>query len=290
MQMQHPAGPAARPTSRSIGSILVDSGRLTAEAAERIMRLQRENNMRFGEAGIALGLLTQADIDQAISSQFEYAYLPAGDTRLDASVVAAFRPFSPVVEQLRALRSQIMLRWLSASNGNKMVAICGVQKGDGRSFTAANLAVVFAQLGERTLLIDADLRQPSQHTYFRLDNRAGLANVLAGRAGAEVVQKIGGLDNLSVMPAGTVPPNPQELLAREHFPELLKRVSQVFDVVILDTTAASVAADAQMVATRAQAAVLVAREGATPIHAAQGLAQSLQEAGVNLLGAVLNEH
>lgn len=275
---------------RSIGAILVDSGRLSHGDAESILRMQRDNKLRFGDAGIALGLLSQADIDFALSRQFGYAYLDPNDSRISQKVVAAFQPFTPIVEQLRMLRSQLMLRWLSAEHGRKTIAITGVARREGKSFVAANLAVVFSQLGERTLLIDADLRNPAQHVYFKLENRIGLANVLNGMANAEAIQRVPALGNLSVLPAGTLPPNPQELLAGERFPELLKRLSQGFDVIILDTSAAQVCADAHLVAARAAAAVLVARKDHTSIEAAQEFVQGLASARVTLLGSVLSNH
>jgi protein-tyrosine kinase len=228
----------AATSGRSIGAILIDSGRLSLEDAERILKLQKDENLRFGDAAIQLGLLTDGDIQQVLASQYDYPYLPPGDERLEEDIVAAFKPFSPVVEQLRALRSQLMLRWFDADAGHKSLAIVSPGRGEGRSFTAANLAVVFSQLGEHTLLIDANLRHPSQHELFKLPNRTGLSSVLAGRAElAESVTRISGLVDLSVLPAGPIPPNPQELLSRPLFAALMATASGQYDVVIVDTPA-----------------------------------------------------
>ena len=99
-----------------------------------------------------------------------------------------------------------MLRWFDAETGHKALAVVSPDAGEGRSFIAANLAVVFSQLGERTLLIDADLRNPSQHQLFRLPNKLGLSSILAGRAELEeTVTRIPGLIDVSVMPAGATP-------------------------------------------------------------------------------------
>ena len=108
------AAAAAAARGRSIGAILIDTGRLSAENAERILRLQKEQGKRFGDAAIELGLLNEDDIRFALSSQFDYPYLLAGDNSLSQELVAAYKPFSPAVEQLRALRSQLMLRWFDA--------------------------------------------------------------------------------------------------------------------------------------------------------------------------------
>jgi chain length determinant protein tyrosine kinase EpsG len=273
----------------SIGAILVDTGRLSTEDAERILRLQKEQGTRFGDAAIELGLLNEEDIRFALARQFDYPYLPAGDGSLSHELVAAYQPFSPVVEQLRALRSQLMLRWFDAPAQRQALAIVGPGHGAGRTFIAANLAIVFSQLGERTLLIDADLRTPRQHELFKLGKHPGLSGLLAGRIGPEAVVRVPALLGLSVLPAGTVPPNPQELLGRPAFSELLQAISRDFDVVIIDTPAASVYADAQTIAARAGAALLLARKNRSSLPDIAELTQSLQQSGATLVGSVLND-
>ncbi|TMH13144.1 MAG: chain length determinant protein tyrosine kinase EpsG, partial [Betaproteobacteria bacterium] len=169
--------------NRSIGAILMDSGVLSPEDAERILLFQKEHGLRFGEAAIRLGLLSEADIQFALSRQFSYAYLRTmGDKKpLSDELVAAYQPFSPRVEQLRAIRSQLMLRWFDKAEQRQVMTVVGTEPGEGRSYLAANLAVVFSQLGERTLLIDADMRRPRQHELFLLQNKVGLSTVLSGR-------------------------------------------------------------------------------------------------------------
>jgi len=276
-------------SGRSIGAILIDNGRLTPEAAERILKLQKEQGLRFGDAAIQLGLLSEADIQQALSRQYDYPYLMPGDDRVSEEVIAAFKPFSPVVEQLRALRSQLMLRWFDAEAGHKTLAVVSAGRGEGRSFTAANLAVVFSQLGERTLLIDADLRHPRQHQLFRLENKLGLSSLLAGRAElGEAVTRIPGLIDLSILPAGATPPNPQELLARPVFNALMATVQGQYDIVVVDTPAGAETADNQTIAARTRGAVVVARKDLSLAPQLQTLVSSLQHAGVAVVGAVLN--
>lgn len=275
--------------SRSIGAILVDSGRLTPENAERILRLQKAQGKRFGDAAIQLGLLTEEDIRFALSNQFDYSYLPTRDASLATELVAAYTPFSKVVEQLRALRSQLMLRWFDAEAQRKALAIVSPGSGDGRSFLAANLAIVFSQLGERTLLIDADLRKPRQHELFKLGNDVGLSSMLAGRAGVGAVKPISSLLSLSVLPAGPTPPNPQELLGRSTFSELLQSLSSGFDIVIIDTPSGTEYADAQTVAVRAGAALLLARENRSLVPELARLMRSLQQAGATIVGSVIND-
>ncbi|MDP3538784.1 MAG: chain length determinant protein tyrosine kinase EpsG [Azonexus sp.] len=274
---------------RSIGAILIDNGRLTPEAAERILKLQKEQGLRFGDAALQLGLLSEADIQQALSRQYDYPYLMPGDDCVSEEVIAAFKPFSPVVEQLRALRSQLMLRWFDAEAGHKTLAVVSASRSEGRSFTAANLAVVFSQLGERTLLIDADLRNPRQHQLFRLPNKLGLSSLLAGRAElAKAVTRIPGLIDLSVLPAGATPPNPQELLSRPVFNALMATTAGQYDIVIVDTPAGAETADSQTIAARTRGAVVVARKDISSAPALQTFVTSLQHSGVAVVGSVLN--
>ena len=274
--------------NRSIGSILIDSGRLSSGNAEKIMTLQRENGARFGEAGRALGLLTEDDVRFALSVQFHYSYIPSGSS-LSHELVAAYQPDSPAVEELRMLRSQLMLRWFNHSAERKGLAVVSADSGDGRSYIAANLAIVFSQLGERTLLIDADMRVPRQHRLFNLGKRAGLSDILVGRAGSEAVVSIEALPNLSVLSAGATPPNPQELLGRQNFSKLLLAFGEDFDVIIVDTPPASACADAHTVAVRTGAALIVARQGKSSMAQLAQFTQSLREFGVTLVGSVLND-
>ena len=282
-----PSKPASG-SGRSIGAILVDAERLSTMDVDRILAFQEGCSVRFGDAGQALGLLTEEDVRYALSVQFDYPFL-SDDSRLSRELVAAYEPASRVVEDLRALRSQLMLRWFDTGADRRGLAIASAGHGDGRSYLAANLAIVFSQLGERTLLIDANLRTPKQHKLFNLGARAGLSDMLVGRAGPDAVVSITALRDLSVLPAGTMPPNPQELLGRHHFSTLLQSMGESFDVIIIDTPAANSYADAHTVAVRAGAALLVARQGSSSVPQMTQLTQGLREFGVTVLGTVLND-
>lgn len=275
-------------SSRSIGAILVDAGRLSPANAERIHREQKEQNLFFGDAALSLGFVTQDDIQFALSHQFNYPYLANNDLRLSSELIAAYQPFSLAVEQLRALRSQLMLRWFDANSKLNALAVVSPGSGEGRSFIAANLAVVFSQLGERVLLIDADLRKPRQHALFKLGHSAGLSSILAGRAGPEVIVRITSLLGLSVLPAGSLSPNPQELLGRSVFRRLLETLGEEFDVIIIDTPAAHTYADAQTLAVRAGAALVVAQKNRSATKELTQLSRNLQQSGATLVGCVMN--
>lgn len=282
---------ALHSTQRSIGAILIDTGRLTAEDAERVLRFQKGKNLRFGDAAIELGILTESDIRYALSYQFDYAYLPSTEVKpVSEELIAAYQPFSHEVEQLRAIRSQLMLRCFLKEAGNSALAIVAAGPCEGCSYVAANLAIVFSQLGERTLLIDSNLRSPRQHELFKLENKIGFSSILAGRATAEeAIIRIPVFVNLSVLPAGATPPNPQELLNRPGFEDLLAQARDAYDIVLLDTSGMNVGADSTVVAARAGSALLVGRMIETRVSAFREMAQNLTRIGVAVVGSVLND-
>lgn len=282
--------PAAAGTNgRPIGDILVSTGRLSEQDARRILDKAHKDNSAFGEAALALKLVKREDIDFALSQQFDYSYLAESDTSRSPELVAAYKPFSRVGENLRAVRSQLMLRWLHTEGARKAIALVSPGRGEGRSFIAANLAIVFAQQGQRTLLVDANLRDARQHRLFGLGRSAGLSGILADRAGLEAALPVAGIANLLVLPAGAEPPNPQELLGRPAFAHLLENATENFDVVIIDTPAGGDSADAEIIAATAGAAVLVTRKNKTRLPDAAHLVRRLQDAGVVLVGSVLND-
>ncbi|MCA3131507.1 MAG: chain length determinant protein tyrosine kinase EpsG [Betaproteobacteria bacterium] len=271
-----------------IGAMLVDAGKIRPEDGERVLRHARDNGLRFGDAAVALGFVSADDVADMLARQFRYPYLRLGESSVSPDVVAAWTPFTPSVEALRSLRSQLLLRWFGGGE-RRSLAIVGPGRSEGRSHLAANLAVVFSQMGERTLLIDADLRNPRQHTLFGASNATGLSAVLAGRSELDVIARIPGFVDLSILSAGAIPPNPLELLGRDVFPELIGDVSARFDVVIVDTPAASLGADAQLVAARCSGALMLVRKDHSLLDRCRDLADALSASGVRLVGSVVNE-
>lgn len=275
---------------RSIGAILTESGKLSSEGMEKILKLQETENLRFGDAAVHLGLLTDSDIQYALASQYDYPYLLRHDNTVSDTLVAAYDPYCHQVETLRRLRSQLMMRRLTTGRPDRKVfAIISPLRGEGRSFILANLAIVFSQLGERTLLIDADMRHPSQHELFKLNNRKGLSSFLASRDSTAEIQRVENFVDLSILTSGPTPPNPQELLGRPAFTDLLASIHKEFDFILIDTTAASDFADAHVVAARAGAAIILARKNHTPVSQVRQEAESMAGSGIEVIGAILNE-
>jgi len=276
------------PPPGTIGAILVEARRISVTDASRIVASQLASNTPFGETAIQLGLITRDDVQFALSQQFSMPRLQEGDQAIDPEVIAAFHPGHVLVERLRNLRGQICLRALEARPPLRSLAIMGTEHGVGRSFIAANLATVFAQLGARTLLIDADFMQPRQHQIFRLNNRTGLSSILAGRAKLEAVCPVPGVQGFAVLPSGPLPPNPDDLLARPTLGHFLRRCEGDFDVIVLDTPAWRDGTGARMVAAAAGAAVLLVQEGKTAADDASEVGRELENVSAKLLGVVLN--
>lgn len=271
---------------RPIGRILVDMGKLKPKDVGRVFALHREKGLRFGEAARKLRLVKDADVEYALSVQFNYPYLKPGQGMLGRELVVAHDPFDGQAEIVRDLRTQLLLHWVNGER--KVLAVVSPEPGDGRSFLAANLAVVFAQLGEKTLLIDADLRAPRQHRIFGITNGVGLAHALRGRAGIEAAERVAYFENLTVLPAGAAPPNPLELLSRAELPSLLAEARKNFTVILVDTAAAARGSDAQVVSARADGALMLARQNQTRVMDLERLRRTIAACDVQVVGTVMN--
>jgi chain length determinant protein tyrosine kinase EpsG len=282
------SGRAIERHDRRIGGILAEEGKLRPEDVERVMSLQESSGLRFGEAALRLGLIREDDVRCAVARQYDLPHLVPGSESVSRELVAAYEPFHPRAEELRALRTQLLVRWPKTGAKPRVLAVASPGCGEGRSYVAANLAVVFSQLGERTLLIDADLRSPRQHRIFNVPDRIGLAAVLSSRADRGAVAPVREFGRLSLLPAGAPPPNPQELLSRPAFDVLLQEMSRDFDVIVLDTPPAKFDADALNVAFRAGSAVMLARKDHTRLADTTGLVRELSDSGVRVVGTVLN--
>ena len=277
-------------TDRCIGALLVEEGKLTPREVERVLERQRKEHLRFGEAAVRLSLITEDDVRYALAKQFDMPHFTPASEGPSRELVAAFAPFHPRSEELRALRTQLLIRWYNPENGRKALVVSSPEPGDGRSYTAANLAIVFSQLGARTLLVDADLRKPRQHAIFALPEGQGLSTILSGRSDHKGTFPVPGMSRLSVLPAGPLPPNPQELLSRPMFAGFMKELNAVYDVIIIDTPPARHYADVQSVTYRAGDALVVTRKNHTSVATTQKVIRELAATGARVVGTVVNEY
>jgi capsular exopolysaccharide synthesis family protein len=202
-------------------------------------------------------------------------------------VFAISQSKSLAAEAYRTLRTN--LQFSSLDRPLRSLVVTSAVATEGKTTTAANLAVVMAQAGKRVVLVDADLRRPSAHKLFALSNGTGLTTALVEEPSAlnGYLQETD-VENLRVLSAGPVPPNPQELLGSQRMEELLHKLEKVADIVVLDTPPTLVVADANVLAARADGVLLVVNTQSTRRAAVQRAAEGLRQVGANLLGGVLN--
>ena len=281
------AGPAV--ADRSIGSIIAETRHLTADQVEKVLQYQRAKGIRFGEAAIALGYASADDVLFALSQQFHYPYAAEGQRKANPELVALNQPFGVQAESFRAIRSQIMMRLFNEGQERCALAVVSPDSGDGKSFFSANLAITLAQLGGRTLLVDADMRGPRQHQVFGIPNNAGLSGILSGRAEAKVIQQVPGVPSLFVLPVGITPPNPLELVERPAFGLLIRELLAKFDHVLVDTPAAQYGSDCAVIAARCGAALVIARQHKSRVARLEELVSNLAETPAKLAGVIFNE-
>lgn len=274
---------------RSIGSIIRDIKHLSQEQIDAIAEHQRSNGVRFGEAAVALGLATDADVVFALSQQFHYPYAPEDRRDTNAELIVAGQPFSQQAEAFRAIRSQLMMRVFSPGEPKRALAVVSPDTGDGKTFFVANLGVVLAQLGGRTLVVDADLRGPRLHQVFGVPNGSGLSGILSGRQEDNVIFQAPDLPSLYVMPVGVTPPNPLELLERPAFRLLMGELLRKFDHVLVDTPAAIYGSDAQVIAAKCGSALVLARKDRSRVSALQALTAAIGSTSAKLAGVIVNE-
>jgi non-specific protein-tyrosine kinase len=191
-------------------------------------------------------------------------------------------------ESIRLLRTNI--EFASATKEIAVLGITSANPGEGKSTMAANLAVTLAQAGFVTALVDADLRRPSQHRIFGAGNDRGLSNLLSSPdrpwdwASHQTM-----LPNLTLVPAGPLPPNPADLLSLERMRELLVEMRQTFDVIVLDTPPILVVSDPLIVAAHADGMILVAKSGKTRLDALKRAAATMQRGAVRIIGVIVNQ-
>jgi protein-tyrosine kinase len=277
---------SAAPLSTLIGQQLLTAGKLTEDEVLRVVTVQRERKMRFGEVAVDLGFVTAADVNEILARQFSYPVVSLEESGFSPLLVTATQPMGVQAEAFRRLRSQLLLRWFS--DRQKSIAVTSCHRGHGSSVLAANLAILFAQLGERTLLIDANLRKPSQMQLFGLQPSTGLTDVLMGRSETgDVVHPIAAFESLFLLGAGASPPNPQELLSRVPFHYLIETAPANFDIVIVDTPPILQYADAQIVAALTKACVLAIKRNETRVSEINDVRTHLQPTAAELVGAVI---
>lgn len=202
-------------------------------------------------------------------------------------LITKLNPRSPISEQYRTIRTN--LQFASVDDPLKSILVTSSSPSEGKSMTVANLAVVYAQQEKRVLLIDADLRKPTVHYTFRLNNIRGLSNVLAGETKLEDTVVYSDIDHLELLSSGPVPPNPSELLGSRRMDMMLEEARGIYDVILIDTPPVLAVPDAQILGNFVDGMLLVVRSDQTEYEAAIKAKEALEHSKGKLLGTVLND-
>lgn len=265
---------------------LIRGCKLSPEALEAIAEAQEVFGLSFAAAALRLGYVTEQDIDAAMGCSPNTALVEKRSGKPGTQLVLAHDPFNPRSEQVRALRTELLLRQEAAGRAN-LIALVSACPGEGRSLLAAELAISFSQLGQPTLLVDADLRRPSQHLLFGTDNTQGLSQAIA-LGSAPYVRPVENLPMLSLMTAGPVPPNPVELLSDGRFATLVETWRRRYAHVVIDTAPLMEYSDALAVTTLVGRALVLSRASHTPYKATKELLRRLSATQSQIVGAVIN--
>jgi len=288
--------------------LLTENFGLSDESARRIRWLMQSENLSCSEAAARSGLLTSEQLEEA--AKWSERQLPgSGGSLIETAMrkskgqlvprpkldepefkpgpqlVFAHDPYNPRSEKIRALRTELLM----VANAQAMtLAVVGSGPKEGRSLLAAELAMAFAQLKRRTLLVDADMRNPTQHLLFQTGNSSGLAGIIDGTE-AGLLYRIEGFPSMALLTAGHVPANPLELLSDTRFKRLVSAWRQQYEFIIIDTPPISDYADALTVATLAQRVLVVGRAKATSFKALKETLRRIALTQSQVLGAVIND-
>lgn len=191
-----------------------------------------------------------------------------------------------VVESYKQLRINIMFA-MSAKNA-KVVEVSSSFPGEGKSITSANIAIAMAQIGVKVLLLDCDLRKSVQHRIFKVENKIGLSSVLGKMETFEKAVNKNIIENLDLITAGPVPPNPSELIASQNMEEFVKKIEDLYDYIIIDTPPINVVSDALELSKYTGGLVLVTRQGVTTYEDVRHAINSAKILNINIFGIVVN--
>ena len=204
-----------------------------------------------------------------------------------ADVHVLYHPRSPISEAFRSLRTN--LEFTNVDRTLSKLLITSIGPGEGKTTIAINLATIIAQSGKRVLLIDADMRRPRIHTIFGVSNRLGLSSLFRGDATLQsVIRPVEGMKNVFILPSGSLPPNPTELLASAKMDHILQEAGQLVDMIVVDSPP-SLVADYQVLATKLDGVLLIVQPGNAHADAARAMLEQLERVNGRVLGIVLNK-
>jgi protein-tyrosine kinase len=267
-----------------IGNLLTETGALSDDDVSRVLERQDQTGELFGEAAVALNLISDVDLRTAISQQQRFFILPQDSATVDPVVVAAFDPNDSLSLQVRRLRREITRR-ITEIDGSAIrnLALMSFGASSERCVIAANLGVTFAQAGYNTLLVDTVLDNAQLHALFRVSNRIGVSTFLSSDVEADSVTQLTSIPSLTLMTAGPQVPNASELFDRQRLARRLRPLSDLYDMILLNiggevALAASDGSDAALVLTR---------KGVSDMREIRQVKDTLATSKTVLLGSVL---
>jgi receptor protein-tyrosine kinase len=295
-------------TDKELRAVLISHFKLTPETVDKIYAEMQLSDMSFTDVALRLGYVTPEQITEAllrtrggvapneagliesvirrVSSDRRVVVRHGEDVKPGEQLILAHDPYNPRSERIRALRTELLLL-NEGTRGANIVPVMSPCSGEGRSQLAAELAISFAQLGRRTLLVDADMRKPKQHVLFATANENGLSRSIS--AGEKpYFHPVVGLPLMHLLTAGPIPPNPLELLSDGRFEKLLSEWRNTYEFIVIDTPPVSICADGMAVATLAARVLLVSRAQHTSYKTTRDMLRRLETTQSNILGAVLN--
>ncbi len=267
------------PIGAFLGILLGFGMAYLAEVTDKSFRTPEEIRRRLGLPVVGYIPLLKPD-NGAIRQAAE------GGVVLDPMLCSFHRPKSMEAEAYRGVRTALYFH--SQGGGNQVIQVTSPNPGDGKSSTAANLAVTIAQSGKKVLLMDADLRKPRIHKIFGLSVKVGLSSIISGEAEPLDAIQESCVAGLSILPCGPIPSNPSELLTAPRFEELLKLLREQYDFVIVDTPPLLAVTDPSVVASRVDGVILTIRITKDGRPAAERAKEILGTLGATVVGVVVN--
>jgi len=296
-------------SEKDLRAELISRFNLSAEDIEKIYASMLPTDLSFSDAALRLGFVTHDDVSEALAGA-RMLFAPedspgavetalrkiSSDRRLvvrdgdpvtpGSKLMSVQDPYDPRAEKLRALRTELLLLNEAARSAN-IVPVLSPGSNEGRTQLAAELAISFAQLGRRTLLVDADMRKPGVHGLFGSENHYGLSRAIAMEERPHY-HPVVGLPAMRVLTAGPAAPNPLELLSDGRFEKLMSDWRKSYEFIVFDTPPISQCADGLAVATLAGSYLLVSRSQHTSFKMTRDALRRLETTQSRILGAVLN--
>jgi len=287
-QREPHAAPQQPALPQPIGELFIQAGLMTPEQVKEVLELQRKTQLRFGQAAIQLGFVSQQDVQAVLSRHFNYPTTLTEQEGPIRRLAIANAPFSPEAEAIRRIRSNLTV--LFNEQASMAFAVVSPRAGEGKSYLSASLALAFSQTGIRTLLVNANLRSAGQVGIGDLRGRRdiGLSTMLSGRTPVSVEQPLASFPNLYLLDAGPQPPNPLEILSEPNLRKFLQPLREQYYVIVVDTPPGLESSDAQVIARQLDGCLMVARKDMTWLSDLRQLEHMMLAAGVRVLGTVYN--